>query len=137
MLGLAVLLFAVVLLHGAIAESAAGHLVAGSTARATPPPAHPAAADAPTAAPGTHLVVRATAPCGTHEGRGDHGPGHPADHCASGQPNQGPALAQPRCAVSIGEATAPEQVPSAHRTGDASPTALSGGTVRSLVVRQI
>ncbi|MFF7262588.1 hypothetical protein ACFZCL_20230 [Streptomyces sp. NPDC008159] len=139
LLCLAVVLFAVVLLHGAIAESAGAHLVTSSVATATPPPAHPpAATDAHTAAPGAHLVVRAAAaPGGAHDERGDHGTGHPAEHCASAQPNQGPALAQSRGAASVSEATAPERAPSARRIGAARPSDPSCVTVRSLVVRQI
>jgi hypothetical protein len=134
-----VVLFAVLLLHGAIAESAGAHLVTSSVATATPPPAHsPAATDAHTAAPGAHLVVRAAAaPGGAHDERGDHGTGHPAEHCVSAQPNQGPALAQPRGAASVSEATAPERAPSARHTGAARPSDPSCVTVRSLVVRQI
>lgn len=132
-------LFAVVLLHGAIAESAGGHLVTSSVATATPPPAHPpAATDAHTAAPGAHMVVRAAAaPGGAHEERGDHGTGHPAEHCASAQPNQGPALAQPRGTASTSEATAPAGAPSARHIRAARPSDPSCVTVRSLVVRQI
>ncbi|SPF02493.1 hypothetical protein [Streptomyces sp. MA5143a] len=139
LLGLAVVLFAVVLLHGAIAESAGAHLVTSSVATTTPPSAHPpAATDATTAAPGAHLVVRAAvAPGAAHDERGDHGAGHPAEHCASAQPNQGPALAQPRGAASVGEATAAEHAPSARRIGAARPSDPSCVTVRSLVVRQI
>ncbi|MCL6732439.1 hypothetical protein [Streptomyces neyagawaensis] len=139
LLGLALVLFAVVLLHGAHAESAGGHLMTSSVAPVTPPPAHPlAAAEAHTAAPAQHLVLRpAAAPGDAHEGRGDHGTGHPAEHCASAQPNQGPALAQPRCAASISEATAPACAPGARHIGAARPSDPSGVTVRSLVVRQI
>ncbi|MEU6807415.1 hypothetical protein [Streptomyces neyagawaensis] len=90
------------------------------------------------AGPGAHLVLRAAAaPGGAHEGRGDHGAGHPAEHCASAQPNQGPALAQPRCAASFSEATAPACAPGGRRIGAARPSDPSCVTVRSLVVRQI
>ncbi|MBW8737091.1 MAG: hypothetical protein JF621_08155 [Streptomyces turgidiscabies] len=74
----AVLLLGLLLAHGATAESAMGHLSTGAQAR------------------GAFLAV-------VTDGHLDHGFQLPAEHCASGQSQQGATGASPCFAVSVRE----------------------------------
>ncbi|MGW0708458.1 hypothetical protein ACWD4G_21315 [Streptomyces sp. NPDC002643] len=139
LLGLAVVLFAVALTHGATPESAGGHLVTSTVA---PPPttstegpsdhvdAHSVAPPSPVVAP----AERYFGPCGNH---GDGTSGHPDDHCAVAQPHPGPSLAQPRFAVSVSEGLAAYCVPSMRETGETRLPDGSSAALRALVVQQI
>jgi hypothetical protein len=85
-LALAVLLLGFLVTHGVHMESAQGHLSTSATVPTAPSAdgvRHAAAEPAPlfAAEPGDH--------------HGGHEPSHPGEHCVSGQPQQGPALASP------------------------------------------
>ncbi|MFF9774432.1 hypothetical protein ACF1HJ_12325 [Streptomyces sp. NPDC013978] len=142
LLGLAVVLFAVALAHGATPHSAGGHGTTGAVTRATgPSEVPPHRGDVP---PTASLATAAGALAGTsadgHDGstdHGGHGVGSPAEHCASAQPQQGPALAQPRLAVSISEVVAPGCAPSARNADEPHPSDRPSAAVRALVVQQV
>ncbi|EKX62560.1 hypothetical protein STRIP9103_00279 [Streptomyces ipomoeae 91-03] len=138
LLGLAVVLFAVALMHGATPESASGHLV---TSAITPPAASserlldhvhgsPVSPEPPVASAAEGFV-------GPREGHGDHTPSHPGDQCAAAQPYPGPSLAQPRFAVSVSEAVAPACGPTVRETGDSWRPDRSSAALRALVVQRI
>lgn len=141
-LGLAVVLFAVALAHGAIPESAGGH---GTTSAVTPAtgtsdlPLHPGyVPPAVSLAPAVGPLVGP--PADGHDGpagHAGHGVGSTAEHCASAQPQQGPALTQPRFAVSISEVAAPGCAPTVRDDGDPHPSGRSSAAVRALVVQQV
>lgn len=95
-LALAVLLFGVLVTHGVHLESARGHLSTSATVPAAP------------SADGVHHAAVEPAPllageAGDHHG--GHAPSHPGEHCVSGQPQQGPALAWP-CFAALVRASA-------------------------------
>ncbi|WP_215452297.1 hypothetical protein [Streptomyces sp. ATCC 21386] len=141
-LGLAVVLFAVALTHGATPDSAGGH---GTTSAVTPAAGTtglpPHGADVPsTVSPATAVEALVAPPADPHDrpaGHGDHGVGNPVEHCAAAQPQQGPSLAQPRFAVSVSEVVAPGCAPSARDAGEAHPSDRSSAAVRALVVQQV
>lgn len=91
-LALAVLLFGVLVTHGVHVESAQGHL---STIAAVPA--------APSADGVRHTAVEPAPPFAaeTDDHRGGHEPSHPGEHCVSGQPQQGSALASPCFAAAV------------------------------------
>ncbi|MEV7284806.1 hypothetical protein AB0O01_09650 [Streptomyces sp. NPDC093252] len=91
-MALALLLFGVLVTHGASMEGAERHL--------------PASATAPVAAPAAQhrdTVADPARPYATDAGdrHGGHEPTHPGDHCASGQPQQNSASAAPSFAASV------------------------------------
>ncbi|GAA1415151.1 hypothetical protein GCM10009601_04240 [Streptomyces thermospinosisporus] len=125
-LALAVLLFGVLVSHGAYVETANGHL---STSASTP--AALSADDIRHA--GAESGTRFTAEAAGHHG--DHESSHPGEQCVSGQPQQGPALAAPCFAASIRESNGAHdasvvRVPaSGGPMGGASPAALRAASV--------
>ncbi|WP_259408177.1 hypothetical protein [Streptomyces akebiae] len=141
-LGLAVVLFAVALAHGVMPESAGGHGTTSAVTHATGtndlPRQH---GDVPPTTPfSTAVGAHVGPPADTHDehgAHGHHGVGSPGEHCASAQPQQGPALAQPRFAVSVSEVVAPGCAPTARDAGEASPSDRSSAAVRALVVQQV
>lgn len=141
-LGLAVVLFAVALAHGATPHSAGAHGTNGAVTHATGAaelPLH--RGDMPsTASLTTPVAALAEAHADGHDGsaeHGGHGVGSPAEHCASAQPQQGPALTQPRLAVSISEVVAPGCAPSARNAAEPHPSDRPSAAVRALVVQQV
>lgn len=132
LLGLAVVLFAVVLMHGATPESAGAHLVTSAVASVPTPSEHRLdGAEAHSASPAADMRD------GAPDGHGDHGTSHPGEHCASAQPNQGPAHTQPRFAASYSEAAAPSCAPSVRHVGESRLCDQPSATLRSLAVQQI
>jgi hypothetical protein len=101
LLALGVLLFGVVLTHGASPESGGGHLMTSAAVPATASldDAHGASGNAHGAA-GAQAVAGPVA-LGDHQGGDD--PTHTGEQCAAGQPQQGPALAAPCLAASVSE----------------------------------
>src|SRR3954447_21139210 len=93
-LTLAVLLFSVLFAHGLHAEGIKGHLsTSAAAALADPAPIGTATQDG-----------QAPNPAAVTDGRhDDHGSPHPAEHCASGQPQQGTTGISPCSAVSVRE----------------------------------
>ncbi|WP_234046418.1 hypothetical protein, partial [Streptomyces adelaidensis] len=141
-LGLAVVLFAVVLTHGATPGSAAGHLVtsAATSVSAAPEPPHhgvdtPSAATAADRSVGPRPAAELFA--GPRDGRADHGAGHPGEHCASAQPQQGPVLAQSRFAASVSEVVVPGSVPTVGDAGEPRVSDRSSAALRASVVQQV
>ncbi|MBZ3901358.1 hypothetical protein [Streptomyces griseiscabiei] len=131
-LGLAAVLFAVVLTHGAAPENHVGHGVTGTAAHGTATPEHALpGAVADLVDPAAVLFV------GPRHGHGEHGPGGPAEHCAPAQPQQGPALAQPRFAASVREAATPDRAPTPRRADEPLPADASSAALRTLVVQQV
>lgn len=131
-LSLAVVLFAFALTHGAITDSAGGHLVTSTATPATAVAEHALhGVDAPSA---VTLADRFTGP---REGHGDHMPSHPAEHCASAQPQQGPAFAQPRFAASVSEVVTPGCARTVREAGESLMSDQSSAALRSLIVQQI
>lgn len=92
MLGLAVLLFGVLVTHGAHADSVRGHLSISAMA-----PAAFSDGDLRHAAVGSAQPSAAEAD-GHH---GGHEPSHPGEQCVSGQPQQGSAPVPPCFAASL------------------------------------
>lgn len=147
-LGLAVVLFAVALAHGATPHSAGAHGTTGAVTHATGTaelPLHRGDMSS-TAFLATPVAALAGAQAGGHDGsaehgghggHGSHGVGSPAEHCASAQPQQGPALTQPRLAVSISEVVAPGCAPAARNAAEPHPSDRSSAAVRALVVQQV
>jgi hypothetical protein len=85
-LAFAVLLFGVLVTHGAHVESAQGHLSTSATVLAA------------SSADGVrHAAVEPAPPVAaeTDDHHGGHEPSHPGEHCVSGQPQQGSALISP------------------------------------------
>lgn len=122
LVALAVLLFGVLLSHGASVESVQGHL---STS-----------AMAPVAAQVTH---GSDAAAETDDHRGGHEPSHPGEQCAAGQPQQSSVSGTPCFAASVGASTSAEdasaaRVPAAGESSDGdAPAALRAASV----VRQV
>ncbi|MET8830720.1 hypothetical protein ABZX40_10980 [Streptomyces sp. NPDC004610] len=117
----ALLLFGVLVTHGASMEGAERHL--------------PASAAVPAAAPGGQHRDTVADPAlryATDAGdrHGGHEPSHPGDHCASGQPQQNSASAAPSFAGSV-LASHGVAAPSADRApaAGASPAALRAASV--------
>jgi hypothetical protein len=95
-LALAVLLFGVLVTHGVHVESAQGHLSTSAVVPAAPP------------ADGVrHAAVEPARPFAaeTDDHHGGHGPSHPGEHCVSGQPQQGSALASPCFTAAVRESS--------------------------------
>ncbi|MBD0843739.1 hypothetical protein [Streptomyces sp. TRM68416] len=117
-LALAVLLFGVLLTHGMQGESAGGHFSVHD---------------------GVHQAAVASVLPQSAVAAADHGGGHdPArhgEHCASGQPQQGPVLVSPCFAASVRESTGTDDTlpPYVSAAGAASPVALRAASV----VRQV
>ncbi|MCF1593195.1 hypothetical protein [Streptomyces muensis] len=127
---LAVLLFGFLVTHGIHAESVQRHL---STSATTP---------AARQAGGVHHAADEPArlsAADAEDRHGGHGPSHPGEHCASGQPQQGSALASPCSAASVRASSSSQDAstvhgPAAGRPVDgASPAALRAASV----VRQV
>ncbi|MCC9708111.1 hypothetical protein E4N62_24330 [Streptomyces sp. MNU76] len=142
LLGLAVVLFAVALTHGATPESAGGHGVTSAVTSATvATELPPHGGDVPsTISPAAAVEALVGPSADLHDrpgGHGDHGVDGPAEHCASAQPQQGPSLGQPRFAVSVSEVVAPGCAPSARDAGEAHPSDRSSAALRALVVQQV
>jgi len=91
---LAVLLFSVLVTHGANVESAQGHLSTSAMAPAAAPVEHTRDAAVDSA---PQLVAAAD---GRH---GGHEPSHPGEQCASGQPQQSSVSGTPCFAASVRE----------------------------------
>ncbi|WP_322726519.1 hypothetical protein [Streptomyces spongiae] len=128
LLALAVLLFGIVLTHGASPDGVAGHLV---TSAATPAAGPAEKAHGPTDAHGK------TRPTARDERRGDHTPSHPAEHCAAGQPYQGPALTQPCFAVSVGEPVSPRRAMAHQGLNEPELSVSASASLRAAVVQQV
>lgn len=145
-LGLAVVLFAVALTHGAAPESAGGHGVTSAVTSVTGTPEHPLPGGSVPSVASAVTAVTAAGPfvgplagpfAGPHHGHGDHGTGGPAEHCASAQPQQGPVFAQPRFAVSVSEVVAPGCAPAARNVGEPRLSDHSSAALRARVVQQV
>lgn len=128
LLALAVLLLSVVLTHGASPDAVAGHLVADTVT----PAAETSEKDH--GATDSHGNTRPTA---TDERRGGHAPSHPAEHCAAGQPYQGPALTQPCFAVSVGEPVSPPRAIADRSLNGPELSASASASLRAAVVQQV
>jgi hypothetical protein len=128
-LALAVMLFGVVITHCVHAESVKGHLMTSATS--------------PGALPDTEALKgaeeqsphRMAAADDRHDG---HGPSHPGQQCASGQPPHGSTLASPCFAASVRESATPGHA----RAERGKPGfGLSGGSsfaaLRTSVVQQV
>lgn len=127
-LALAVLLFGVLFAHGVHVEGIKGHLSASAAVAAADP-----------AQDGRHVTQeRSALPVMTSDGRHDgHGSSHPAQHCASGQPQQGTTLMSPCFAPSVREPATPDaSALTAGRTGVELRTA-SAVALRASVVQQV
>lgn len=127
-LALAVLLFGVLFAHGVHAEGIKGHLSTSAAAA----PADPAENGRQATEERTAFPVVAT------DGHRDgHGSSHPAQHCASGQPQQGTTMMSPCFAVSVREPVTP--VTSGLKTGltGVEPRTASAVAIRASVVQQV
>ncbi len=129
---LAVLLFGVLVAHGACVESAEGHLSTSAMVLTATPVENTHHAGVDSAPP---FVAAAD----DRQGGGGHEPSHSGEQCASGQPQQSAASAMPCFAASVressraGDASA-VRVPVAGASVDgASPTALRAASA----VRQV
>ncbi|WP_327318688.1 hypothetical protein [Streptomyces sp. NBC_01235] len=125
---MAVLLFSVVFTHGLSAESVKGHLVTSAVAPAAA--AHEAVVDAE----GERAVFRLVAIGDPGDG---HGSSHPSEQCVSGQPQQGPVLTPPCCAVSVGESAPVGRVLDTSDSNGSVLSATSSTGLRSAVVQQV
>ncbi|MDX3458644.1 hypothetical protein PV396_43125 [Streptomyces sp. ME02-8801-2C] len=127
-LALAVLLFGVLFAHGVHAEGIKGHLSTSATAAL----ADPAETGHQATEERTALPVVAT------DGQPDgHGSPHPAEHCASGQPQQGTTMMSPCFALSVREPASPGlSALKAGLTGVELRTA-SAAAMRASVVQQV
>jgi len=96
-LTLAVLVFGVLVSHGVHTEGIKGHLSTSATAALADRADTGHGAQGETA---PFAVVAVVATDGDDEG---HGSPHPAEHCASGQPQQGTTVVSPCLAVSVRE----------------------------------
>ncbi|WP_228044784.1 hypothetical protein [Streptomyces ferrugineus] len=127
LLAFAVLLFGVLVTHGVHVESVQGHLSTSAMAAAGP------------AADGARHGVVDPVPQFAAEGDVHHGGGHestqPGEQCASGQPQQGSALALPCLAASVRASAGADdastvRLSAADRAVDgASPAALRAASV--------
>ncbi|WP_435216946.1 hypothetical protein [Streptomyces sp. bgisy034] len=94
MVALAVLLFGVLVAHGAYVESAQGHLSISAMAPTATPVEHTREAPVDSA---PQMVAAAD------DRRGGHEPSHPGEQCASGQPQQASVSGTPCFAASVRE----------------------------------
>jgi hypothetical protein len=127
-LGLAVLLFGVLVTHAVSVESGRTHTATSTAALAVAVSAE----DDGTAV--GHLPARLTAPEDRH---GDHGASHPGEQCVSAQPHLGPVLTPPCCAASVGEPVVSGPVAVAQGFDGRTVSLPHSAAVRSSVVRQV
>ncbi|QDQ15662.1 hypothetical protein [Streptomyces spectabilis] len=124
-LALAVLLFAVALAHGASPGNAGAHLATSAVS------AQSAAEDLP------DLTAEPTVLGAADDGHGEHGPVHPSEQCASGQPTQGPAFAPSCLAVSVGQPGAPGRAAAGRSPGTAEYAVTPAVALKTSVVQQV
>ncbi len=129
---MAVLLFGVVFTHGMSAESVTGHLVTSAAAPAAT--AHERALEAKAECEGQRAVSRLVAIGDSDDG---HGSSHPSEQCVSGQPQQGPVLPPPCCAVSVSESATGGRVLDKPGSSESVLSVTSSTAVRSSVVQQV
>ncbi|WP_051854866.1 hypothetical protein [Streptomyces sp. NRRL B-1347] len=125
LLALAVLLFAVALAHGASPGNAGAHLATSAVS------VQSAAEDVPDAKAGPTALGTAD------DGHGEHGPAHPNEQCASGQPTQGSALAPPCLAASVGQPDTPGHRPAGRSPGTAEYAVTPAVALKTSVVQQV
>lgn len=129
-LALAVLLSGVLVTHGVHVESVQGHLSISATT--------PAALQVDGVHPAADESARLFLADADHH-RGGHESSTPGEHCASGQPPQGPALVSPCFAASVREATS--SFDASTMRGPAAGGPMDGGSPAALraasVVQQV
>jgi hypothetical protein len=123
-----VLLFGIVSAHGLSAESTKGHLVTSAAAPVALLHGEILGADGEQAAP--RLVA-------IGEPGGGHGSPHTSEHCVPGQPQQGPVLTPPCCAMSVAGSTDAGRVSGKLGLNQPALPAASSSTLRSSVVQQV
>ncbi|WP_280887084.1 hypothetical protein [Streptomyces sp. LBL] len=66
-----------------------------------------------------------------------HGSSHPSEHCLSGQPQQGPVLTPPSCAVAVSESAVIGRVLDKPGANESVLPVTSSTAVRMSVVQQV
>jgi hypothetical protein len=127
-LALAVLLFGILFTHGVNSESVVGHL--GISAAGT-------FADSAESAQATTQAPTPSSALATDGRHDSHGSPHPAEHCASGQPQYGTSVTSPCFAVSVRERVTPVRSVVKPGLGGAELRAASSVAMRASVVQQV